>query len=164
MSTRHYFSLISETLQADDVDGEWFADICEVDQIIRDADGVRFRLNRGLDTCETREAAEIAFERCPSLEFFIYAGANDTVGASVAHMYEQWDWYDEERVELVIEMESGDNNWQEPFRYFSEVHDITVEHPPFSVTGKNGTYAEQEREFRRRWGQRDNHDADAGTE
>lgn len=46
---------------------------------------------------------------------------------SSAYMYEQWDTFGEPRVERVVRIHTGENNWQEPFRYFEDVHGITVE-------------------------------------
>ncbi|WP_284014795.1 hypothetical protein [Halobaculum litoreum] len=145
MGSYEQMMLVDSDLRASDVDGEWFAPVCTVEHIKQLDDGVHLRpggLNKDNQNDEVRQAAEIAFEHRPDIDFFIHTYTQNTVMASSARMYERWDEFDTERVELVIEMSTGENNWQEPFRYFSNVHGITVEtvDPDWPPSGSGQTY------------------------
>lgn len=83
-------------------------------------------MDRSSGSNDLRRAAELAFEHCPDIDFFIYTNTQNTAMATSAYMYETWETFDEPRVELVVRMHTGENNWQEPFRYFADVHGITV--------------------------------------
>jgi hypothetical protein len=122
--------LVSDRLRAADVDPDWFAPVCAVRHVGQSDDGVRLRpdqLDRSPGSNEVRRAAEIAFERCPDLDRFVYAYTQNTVMSTEAYMYERWDESDEYDVNLVVRMYTGENNWREPYRYFADVHGITVE-------------------------------------
>ncbi|MFC7137819.1 hypothetical protein ACFQRB_17995 [Halobaculum litoreum] len=128
MGSYEQMMIVGDEIRAEDVDSEWFAPVCTVKHIRQLDDGVQLYaegLSKRKENDEVREAAEIAFNRCPDIDFFIHTYTQNTVMSSSARMYEKWD--SDGRIELVVEIQTGDNNWQEPFRYFSNVHGITVE-------------------------------------
>jgi hypothetical protein len=129
MGTHQQMMLVSDVLRSEAVEPEWFSPVCTVTHVMQLDDGVRLRpdqIDRSPGSDDLRRAAEIAFEHCPDIDFFIYTNTQNTVMTTEAYLYEMWDGFDEPRVELVMRMYTGENNWQEPFRYFSDVHGITV--------------------------------------